>query len=277
MRTWFPQHRSVTVLASLALASALWGMPPQEGRMSHAGPQVPGESGVQMAPAPQAPMPSSRFEPGFGPGRRGMAAVHPRVSRVYIYRGSRTVVPPAWPRCGVMPTAAYWGQRDIMGEIQWLSRTGFIPVSPIGAGVEALSDYAQWPAGWRAYGIAVPVGGTVQVEVQHEKLGWFRLLLVDKWGQPGAGMLQAAIAHQPVLVTYKNPTKEAQAIYVIVDDPGWWSDAKDPYTLLVRRDWDPARADLSQVKMVAGLWGATPSVSAEFRGPSLSGPAVYPH
>ena len=115
------------------------------------------------------------------------------------------------------------------------------------------------------------------MEVQHTKLGWFRLLLVDKWGIPGPGMLQAAYAHQPVLVTYKNPGKEATAIYVIVDDPGWWSDAKDPYTLMIRRDWDPARTDLSQVKMVTGLWGATPSISAQFRGPSLSGPAVYPH
>jgi hypothetical protein len=163
-----------------------------------------------------------------------------------------------------------------MAEIQWLSRTGFIPVSPIGASVDVLSDYVQVPAGWRAYGISVPVGGTVQVEVQHAKLGWFRLMLVDKWGEPGPGMLQAAMALQPVLVTYRNPGKEATAIYVIVDDPAWWSDAKDPYTLLIRRDWDPARTDLSQVQMVTGLWGATPSVSAEFRGPSLTGPAVYP-
>ena len=28
--------------------------------------------------------------------------------------------------------------------------------------------------------------------------------------------------------------------------------------------------------LVAGLWGASPSVSAEFRGRSLTGPAVYP-
>ena len=244
MRAWFPPHRSLTTLASLALASALWGMPPQEGRTPHPAPQMPVESSVQGGPAPQGPVPSSRLEPGSGPTRHSMGVVHPRVSRVYIYRNSRTVVPPGWPRCAALPTPAYWGQRDIMGEIQWLSRTGFIPVSPLGDSVEALSDYAQF---------------------------------VDKWGVPGPGMLQAALAHQPVLVTYKNPAKEAQAVYVIVDDPGWWSDAKNPYALLIRRDWDPARTDLSQVKMVAGLWGTTPSVSADFRGPSQSGPAVFPH
>jgi hypothetical protein len=199
------------------------------------------------------------------------------VPRVRLYPGTRTVIPPAFVRCSTIPNVGYWRTRDIMAEIQWLSRRGFVPVSPIGDSVDLLTDYAQAPAGWRGYGIAVPAGGTVQVEVQHPKLGWFRLMLVDKWGTPGPGMLQAAIAHQPVLVTYKNPGKEATAIYIVVDDPGWWSDAKNPYTLAVRRDWDPAKTDLSHVKMVAGLWGATPSVSAQFRGPSWTGPAVYPH
>lgn len=205
------------------------------------------------------------------------ASLAPRVTRINLYPGTRVVVPPAWNRCTTFPTGFYWRQRDIMAEIQWLSRRGFIPVTPLGDTVEALTDYVQVPAGWRAYGIAVPEGGTVQIEVQHTNLGWFRLMLVDKWGQPGRGMMQAAIAPQPILVTYKNPNKEATAVYVIVDDPAWWSDAKNPYTLAVRRDWDPAQADLGKVKMVAGLWGASPSVSAEFRGSSLTGPAVFPH
>jgi hypothetical protein len=128
-----------------------------------------------------------------------------RVDYVNLYPGTRVVVPPAFIRCSVMPTMGYWGNRDIMAEIQWLSRSGYVPVSPIGDGVDALSDYTMQPAGWRAYGISVPVGGTVQVEVVHSKVGWFRLMLVDKWGTPGAGMLQAAIAHQPVMVTFKNP------------------------------------------------------------------------
>jgi hypothetical protein len=199
------------------------------------------------------------------------------VSRVNLYPGTRTVVPPGFVRCNVMPTHGYWRERDLMAEIQWLSRRGFIPVTPLGDGVDELSDFVQAPAGWRAYGIAVPAGGTIQVEVDHAKLGWFRLMLVDKWGTPGPGMFQAAIAHQPVLVTYKNPGKEATAVYVIVDDPAWWSDAKNPYLLRVHRDWSIGQVDLSKVQMVAGLWGATPSVSAEFRRPSLSGPAVFPH
>lgn len=284
MRHQDSPFRAMTVLAGLAMAVALYSASPQDERGRRTAPRSQGPVGgrtVSEGPrsnsAPRAadggvrhPGPRTlEMEPRPGPA--------PRVARVDLYPGTRTVVPPAWNRHTTLPTSLYWGRRDLLAEIQWLSRRGFIPVTPLGDGVDALTDYAQMPAGWRAYGISVPVGGTVQIEVQHTKLGWFRLMLVDKWGRPGAGMLRAAIAPQPILVTYKNPNKEATAVYIIVDDPAWWSDAKNPYTLAIRRDWDPAKTDLSQVKMVAGLWGASPSVSAEFRGPSLTGPAVFPH
>jgi hypothetical protein len=259
-----PPSRILKLILGLLLVPAFSILSSEESRAPRAMPHAFGEAPMTR-PVRTAP-------PQRNPGSPAPA----RAASVYLYPGTRTVVPPGWVRCATLPNAAYWRQRDILGEIQWLSRSGFIPVSAIGNQVETLSDYAQWPAGWRAYGVSVPAGGTLQVEVQHPNQGWFRLLMVDKWGQPGPGMLQAAAALQPVLVTYKNPGKEATAIYVIVDDPAWWSDAKDPYTLVIRRDWDPAMTDLSQVKMVSGLWGATPSVSAQFRGPSLTGPAVYP-
>ena len=293
MRPRFPQQPLMTVFACFSLASALCGVPPQEGRV-----QQPSTTQAAPAPTPRsAPTPSMGTE-GRGnraasegrPTRSGpvqrtadQQAVRPsggglRASGIQLVPGTNVVVPPAWNRCTSRPTSNYWQRRDLMAEIQWMSRRGSIPVTPIGDAVDALTDYAWFPSGWRAYGISVPVGGTVQVEVQHPSLGWFRLMMVDKWGTPGPGMLRAAyIDHQPVMVTYTNPHKDATAIYIIVDDPAWWSDAKNPYNLLVRRNWDPATTDLSQVKMVVGLWGATPSVSAEFRGPSLSGPAVYPH
>jgi hypothetical protein len=199
-----------------------------------------------------------------------------RASAVQLVPGTHVVVPPAWNRCTSLPNSSYWQNRDLMAEIQWMSRRGSIPVTPVGDAVDALTDYAWYPSGWRAYGISVPVGGTVQVEVVHPSLAWFRLMMVDKWGTPGPGMYRAAfIDHQPVMVTYTNPNKSATAIYIIVDDPAWWSDAKHPYNLLVRRDWDPAGVDLSQVKMVAGLWGASPSASAEFQAPRLTGPGAH--
>ncbi len=284
MQTTGMQHRVMSVVMILALASAICGASPQEGRVQRPQPQPARDAPPAPPPASAAPTRSMGTEGRVGhprPAQRTVDQRRPtggiRLSNVGLIGGTQVVIPPAWKRCGVLPDMGYWRRRDLMAEIQWLSRRGFIPVTPLGDGVDSLTDFVQTPAGWRAYGLAVPAGGTVQVEVQHEKLGWFRLMMVDKWGTPGPGMLQAAIAHQPVLVTYKNPGKEATSVYVIVDDPAWWSDAKYPYTLMVRRDWNPSSVDLTQVKMVVGLWGATPSVSAEFRGRSLSGPAVFPH
>lgn len=286
MRLRIPQHRMLTLFAGLALVSGFCGASPQEGKTPRQRVDVVRDSPRPSSAGTASAVPSSSKGSATAGAEGRVARTGPahmtdrpagRVSRVNLYPGTRVVVPPAWDRCRTMPDGYYWRQRDLMAEIKWLSRRGFIPVTPLGDTVEALTDYVQTPAGWRAYGISVPAGGTVQLEVNHPSLAWFRLMLVDKWGQPGPGMLQAAIAHQPVMVTYKNPGKEALAVYVIVDDPAWWSDAKNPYTLMVRRDWNPATTDLSQVKMVAGLWGASPSVSAEFRSGSLTGPAVYPH
>ena len=271
-------------LAALALTSLLCGASPQQERERRATPQprepLPMRGMGEMRAATPMPMGprGSRLSEGVEDGAMGRRPTPlPGGRPVAMYTGTRIIIPPAWERCRVQPTFAYWQGRDLMAQIQWLSRRGFLPVTPIGVGVDALADYTQRPAGWRAYGIAVPAGGRIQVEVHHPKLAWFRLMLVNKWGEPGPGMMQAAIAPQPVMVTYANPGKEATAVYVIVDDPAWWSGKDDPYTLTVRRDWDPLKVDLSQVPMVSGLWGASPSVSAEFRAPSLTGPAVYPH
>lgn len=280
MRLVLPQPLILKALAALLLVAPMCGASPQEGRVPRPRPEPTRDRAVPAGPSASpftkvGPAPEGRV-PRPGPFHPQVDPPPGRVGRVTLYPGTRVVVPPAWERCSTLPDLRFWQSRDLMAEIKWLSRRGFIPVSPIGDSVDMLSDYVQQPAGWRAYGVSVPAGGTIQVEVQHPKLAWFRLMLVNKWGTPGPGMLQASIAHQPVLVTYTNPGKEATAVYVIVDDPAWWSDARDPYTLQVRRNWDPARTDLSSVKMVAGLWGASPSVSAEFRGASLTGPAVYP-
>lgn len=269
---------------ALGLTSLLCGASPQEEGQRRATPQprqpmsgrTMTEGSRAATPMPMGPRGTRNLAIEDGPSGRRPTPLF-RTDRVMRYPGTTTLIPPAWNRCTVQPDLRYWQRRDLMAEIQWLSRQGFLPVTPIGVGVSSLSDYIQRPAGWRAYGVAVPAGGRIQVEVSHPNIGWFRLMAVNKWGYPGPGMLQAAIAHQPVMVTLTNPGKEATAMYIIVDDPAWWSDEASPYTLTIRRDWDPLKVDLSRVQMVSGLWGASPSVSAEFSGPSLTGPAVYPY
>ena len=278
----FLQFRVLSVVAALALASAVCGASPQEeskrGNTPQPRPQSPGPTSYNTNTQPNRKAGERPFVPGgprATPHEIRRPSTRETLSSVTLQPGTRLVNPPAWKHRRTIPDMTYWGSRDLFAEIQWLSRRGFIPVSPLGDGVETLTDFSQQPAGWRAYGIAVPPGGILQVEVQHEKLGWFRLMMVNKWGNPGAGMLHAANALHPVMVTSTNPGSEATAVYIIVDDPGRWSDEKAPYTLLLRRKWDPS-VDLSEVKVAEGLWGASPSVSAQYRRPSMSGPAVYP-
>ncbi len=286
LRSSLPIFALASLLALPLTAQRGRPMPPGP----RGGPVEPNGSGAAFSTIERAdPMPGPRgFNPegavrhGGGGGRERLMPPRPNhapfVKRVDYFRDSRVLVPPGWwPRCSTMPDSAFWGRRDLFAEVQWLSRAGFIPITPVDPAAEVIEDFAFWPAGWKAYGFAIPPGGKLQVEVQHEKLGWFRLMAVDKWGKPGPGMLQAAVAYRPVMITLTNPRKESSAVYVIVDDPGWWSSKEDPFRLVVRRDWDPAQVDLRDVKMVSGIWGASPSVSAEFRHSSLTGPAVFPH
>ena len=140
MRTWFPQHRSMAVLANFALVATLWGAPPQEGRGPNFQSAGSGDRVIQATPALLAQTPSAQPNQRSGPSQRSMGFVPARLNRVYIYAGTGTVVPPGWARCMSMPNLNYWEQRDITKEIQWLARTGFIPVSPIGDTVDVLSD-----------------------------------------------------------------------------------------------------------------------------------------
>jgi len=62
-----------------------------------------------------------------------------------------------------------------------------------------LSDYSQWACGLARLWDLRPGRRHGASGVQHTKLGWFRLLLMDKWVSRVRGMLQAAYAHQPVM------------------------------------------------------------------------------
>jgi hypothetical protein len=237
-----------------------------------------GVRGGSVNPAPGSPMERApRPQPREASPSPFPSAKARDTAPLRYYPGTRVVMAPAWDRCTTLPDMGYWGRRDLFNEIQWISRKGFIGVTEVGPTVTSLTDVSETPAGWKAYGVAIPPGGKLNVELSHPNLGWFRLMAVRKDGTPGPGMLNAIAAYRPVAFTLANPTSEAGAVYIIVDDPGWMSSKDSPYTLTFTRSWDPATTDLSSVKMVVGIWGASPSVSARFQGPSLTGPAVYPN
>lgn len=204
---------------------------------------------------------------GTSEGQRGQSGTLSPMGR-HLRSANTVVVRPRYiPRCTSQPTTRFWQHRDLFAEIQWMARRGVIPVTPVTDDITDLNGVSVFPAGWRAYGFLVPVGGKLHVRLHHGNEGWFRLAMVNKWGTLGAGMLQNLIPTGNPEVRYANPSKEAQAVYVIVDDPGWMSSAAYPFNLEVQRNWEPGAVDPKEVRMVEGIWASNHGISAEYARP----------
>lgn len=184
---------------------------------------------------------------GWTPATRPPGVPTPRNAAVYL--------PRATPRAPSYPDGEYWHKRDIMAEIQFMARKGFIPVTP-GKDAAEITGVSIFPAGWRAYAFVVPAGENIHVRLHHTNEGWFRLSMVDRWGQMRQGMLQNLIPTGNPEVTYKNPSDKPNTVYVIVDDPAWMSSKANPFTLKVDRSWDPIKVKAPEMPQVMGLWAA---------------------
>ncbi len=205
--------------------------------------------------------PAQRFEPappaytnpvGSPSIRMGTMPSHPRM----------LVMPRATQRCTIIPTEDTWRHRDLMAEIQAISRRGFIPVLPVAGDIDTLQDYAFFPAGWKAYGFVVPPQGELEVHLDHPNLGWFRLAMVNKWGSLQRGMLQNLIPKGTPMVTYKNLEKTTQQVFVIADDPGWMSSKQTPYKITIKRSWDGKKEAPDSMPQVLGIWAQHGSIQA---------------
>lgn len=164
------------------------------------------------------------------------------------------VEPRPRPRATLKPGEHTWKQRDILKEIQEMSRRGNIRVTPVDEMTDKVTGAADFPSGWRAYGFRVPPGENIHMRLRHPNQGWFGLMMVNKWGSLEEGMLQNVIPTGNPEVKYNNPTKEARSVYVIVDDPGWMSSEGNPYEITITRSWDPKVKDIKDVKVVEGIW-----------------------
>ena len=169
------------------------------------------------------------------------------------------------------PNSVFWGRRDLMAEIQFMSRQGFVACTRVADDALEVTDYSNFPQGWKGYAFVVPAKGTLHVSLNHVNRGWFRLVMMNKWGDLQAGMLQNLIPTGNPEVTFKNPRDEAQAVYVVADDPGWMSSKAYPFQLTVERSWDPTTVDLKDVKVAQGVWGNHQDMSAQFRRPTWVG------
>jgi len=158
-------------------------------------------------------------------------------------------------RCTEMPNSRFWSQRgyDIMAWIKLMARRGPIAVFP-GGDTEEFKGATERPAGWTAYEFQVPPGENIHVRLHHTNEGWFHLRMVNKWGTEEPGMLQNHIPTGNPEVKYRNPTDKPRCVYVIVDDPGWWSTKENPFSMKVARSWDPATVKVDHSPAVRGVW-----------------------
>lgn len=141
-----------------------------------------------------------------------------------------------------------------MAEIQAMARRGFIAIHPVEGGTDEFSGVCDYPAGWIAYGFRVPAGEKIHIRLRHPNEGWFRLVMVNKWGGLDQGMLQNLIPTGNPEVTFTNPTRETRNVHVIVDDPGWMSSKANPFTLKITRSWDPGKHPMDGTPIVTGIW-----------------------
>jgi len=244
-----------TALLPLLATFAL--VPPAQQGPRTASPGRPAQAG----PAATSRQGSSQGARGFAVTLRPAGMPPPQTNRAYLPRGTvqRTL----------LPDAAYWQSRDLLQEIQWMSRRGFIPVTAAGDAA-VLTGASYFPAGWIAYGFVVPAKEKLHVRLHHPNEGWFRLVMVDRWGQLREGMLQNLIPTGNPEVSYTNPREAPNTVYVIVDDPGWMSSKGNPFTLNVDRSWDPAKAAAPALPPVHGVFAQVKAEPPRAEKPSPS-------
>lgn len=183
---------------------------------------------------------------------------------------AQVVVPQRLERCREFPTARYWRSRDLIEEVRRLARRGSIPVVHTDPEATEIVDYTWWPSGWRAYAFLVAPEGNLHVRLHHSNEGWFRLQMMNKWGRLEPGMLHNLIPTGNPEVSFKNPTREWRYVYVLVDDPAWWSSKTNPYILEIKRSWDPKARPNQELRPVEGIWAAVPRNELEQTQPKES-------
>jgi hypothetical protein len=252
MRT--PSRLALAILATALAAPGLQAQRTTVQRPEAGPPPSRGTMPPPRPPTPPSPSPTpSGSRSGWGQTSGPNGGTDQRPSTWRQPSSSQVIVPRATPRCQHWPDSAFWRTRDLFKEIQWMSRQGFIPVSAAGDATE-LSGSCFFPAGWRAYSFVVPAKEKLNVRLHHSNEGWFRLVMVDRWGQLREGMLQNVIHIATPEVSFISPLATATTVYVIVDDPGWMSTSKNPFTLTVTRSWDPAKTPVPALQPVTGIW-----------------------
>ncbi len=91
------------------------------------------------------------------------------------------------------------------------------PAVALPPGSLKVKDKVADVAGWKAYRVDVPAGGSIHMRLRGPHEAWFVIRTANKWGTLEKGMLQNIIKTGNPEARYKNPTQATQTIYFVVD------------------------------------------------------------
>ncbi len=80
-----------------------------------------------------------------------------------------------------------------------------------------IEDKIQDQAGWKAYRFDIPPRSSYEFSIKADRISWFSLRVINKWGQIEVGMLQNIIQRGYPYASYINDTNKTKTIFVVLD------------------------------------------------------------
>ena len=114
-------------------------------------------------------------------------------------------------------------------------RGGATPGVQVPAGDVAIRHGVALPAGWMAYRVEAAPGERIQARLRTTHEGWFKVSVVNKFGEMEEGMLHNLIPTGNPEASYQNPRKDTATVYFVVDTTTQLN-GSEPYLLLITRE-----------------------------------------
>lgn len=110
-----------------------------------------------------------------------------------------------------------------------------VPGVAVPAGDVAIAHAVPGDSGWMAYRVETAPGEKVKARLTGDHEAWFRVKVVNKFGDLGEGMLQNLVHRGNPEASYVNPGKTAVTVFFVVDTTSKLS-GPEPYTITFRRE-----------------------------------------
>lgn len=163
-------------------------------------------------------------------------------------------------RFGPAPSWLFYRHQAFFGG---LNKHSFIPTQKVDPATNEIVDQVWWHQSAMSYGILMPPGGKLVVELDHPNLGWIHHSFVGKWGSPEPGMLMNLIKFNGAPAVCTNPTDKPKYVYLVVSDPTGMT-FNNPYRLTLNASWKPDTLKGIDLPIAKGIWSESWIVDSEF-------------